>query len=338
MKKELNILNLDDNIDDAELIQRELRKGGFPFRLKRVVTHEDFLLALQEDRPDVILSDHGLPVFNGFEALALAKKECPEVPFIFVTGLTGEEKEIDTLERGEIDYVLKSRLSRLVPVVQRAVREAEQRAERRDQERALRENEERFRALVDGVKDYAICMLDPQGRVRSWNAGAEWIEGYQAREIIGRHFSCFFPPDAVERGLPERALAQAGGEGRLEDEGLLVRKGGRPFWADLVVTALRDSNRELYGFALVIRDITGRKQAEGERERQIQELQTTISDMKLLSGLLPICTSCKKVRDYRGLWHPLEVYLRDHSEATLTHEFCEECAPHVRSPNSPGWT
>src|SRR2546422_5309835 len=143
MKKELNILNLEDDIDDAELIERELRKGGFRFRLNRVVTQEDFLLTLQKDRPDIILSDHGLPVFNGFEALAVAKKECPDVPFIFVTGLAGEEKEIDTFERGAIDYVLKSGLSRLVPVVQRAVREAEQRAERRHQELALRENEAR---------------------------------------------------------------------------------------------------------------------------------------------------------------------------------------------------
>jgi PAS domain S-box-containing protein len=351
MKKELNILNLEDDIDDAELIERELCKGGFPFRLKRVVTQEDFLLALREVRPDVILSDHGLPVFNGFEALAVARKECPDVPFIFVTGLMGEEKEIDTFERGAIDYVLKSRLSRLVPVVRRAVREAEQRAERRNQERALRENEERFRALVEGVKDYAICMLDREGRVSSWNVGAEWIEGYQAREIIGRHYSCFFPPEAVAGGLPERALARAVVEGRLEEEGLLLRKGGAPFWAEVVITALRDQQRELYGFALVMRDITPRKQAEAERERLIRELQTTISDVKSLSGLLPICASCKKVRDYRGMWHPLEAYLRDHSEATLTHEFCQElrsaypaggfirlntrcCAPRCRTASS----
>jgi PAS domain S-box-containing protein len=334
MKKELNILNLEDDIDDAELIERELRKGGFRFRLNRVVTQEDFLLTLQKDRPDIILSDHGLPVFNGFEALAVAKKECPDVPFIFVTGLAGEEKEIDTFERGAIDYVLKSGLSRLVPVVQRAVREAEQRAERRHQELALRENEARFRALVDGVKDYAICMLDPKGRVSSWNAGAEWIEGYQAREIIGRHFSCFFPPEAVAGGLPERALAQAIIKGRLEEEGLLLRKGGARFWANVVITAVRDEQRELRGFALVTRDITARKQAEAERERLIQELQATISEVKSLSGLLPICASCKKVRDYRGLWHPLEAYLREHSDATLTHEFCQECASHIHSTNS----
>src|SRR5207249_11986141 len=107
MQKDLNILNLEDDVDDAELIERELRKGGFPVNLKRVVTEEEFLLSLQEDRPDVILSDHGLPTFNGFEALAVARKECPDVPFISVTVLIGEVNAIDTFERGAVDHVLQ---------------------------------------------------------------------------------------------------------------------------------------------------------------------------------------------------------------------------------------
>src|SRR5207302_6798154 len=239
MKKELNILNLEDDVDDAELIERELRKGGFPFDLKRVVTQEEFLLSLQEDRPDVILSDHGLPTFNGFEALAVARKECPDVPFIFVAGLMGEEKAIETFERGAIDYVLKSRLSRLVPVVQRAVREARERAERLKQEQVLRESEERFRALVEGVKDYAICMLDREGRVSSWNTGAEWIKGYQASEIIGRHFSCFYPREAISSGWPDRRPPRATPEGRSEENGRRVRRAGLDLWPNVVIPALR---------------------------------------------------------------------------------------------------
>ena len=90
------------------------------------------------------------------------------------------------------------------------------------------------------------------------------------------------------------------------------------------------------GFALVTRDITARKQANAEREHLIQELHAAISDVKSLSGLLPLCASCKKVRDYQGRWHPLEVYLREHSEATLTHEFCHECAQHIQPMNSAG--
>ena len=329
MKTELNILNLEDDRDDAESIRCELCKGGFPFRFKQVETQEEFLCALENDPPDLVLSDHGLAALSGLEALATVRKECPDIPFIFVTGLMGEETAIETFENGATDYVLKSRLSKLVPVVRRAVREAEERAARRNQERALRESEERFRALVEGVKDYALCMLDPGGCVRSWNAGAEWIMGYQASEIMGRHFSCFYAAESVAEGLLELALHLAAFEGRFAEEGWLLRQGGLPFLANVVITPLRDQQEELRGFALVMRDITERKQAETEREQLIQELHTTINDVKTFGGVLPICDSCKKVRDYHGLWHPLDEYLQEHSEATLTHEFCQECAQHT---------
>jgi len=240
MKTELKILMLEDDIHDAELIKRELRKGGIPFDLQRVDTQEAFTHFIENDPPAVILSDHGLPAFNGFEALAIARKKCPHVPFIFVTGLTGQEKEIETFERGAIEYVLKSQLSRLVPAVRRVVRVAEERAERRRQEKALRETEDRFRALVEGVKDHAICMLDRDGHVCTWNTGAEWIQGYPAGEIIGRHFSCFYTAEGVAAGLPARALTQATATGRFEEETVLLRQGGSPFWADVVITALRD--------------------------------------------------------------------------------------------------
>jgi len=202
MKAELNILILDDDANDAELINRELLKGGLPFRSTRVETRTQFLSTLQADPPDVILSDHGLPAFSGSEALAIAREYCPEVPFIFVTGSIGEEKAIETLKMGAMDYVLKDRLPKLLPAVERAVREAEERAER--------------------------------------------------------------------------------------------------------------------------------QQLEAERERLIHELREALNEVKTLSGLLPICAACKKIRDYQGYWHPLEVYLRNHSDVTLAHEFCEECAQHIQ--------
>src|SRR6185312_8056645 len=104
----------------------------------------------------------------------------------------------------------------------------------------LRQSEERFRLLVDAVKDYAIFMLDPQGHVLTWNAGARLIKGYEASEIIGKHFSVFYPPEALARGLPEEELRVASATGRFEDEGWRVRKDGTRFWANVVVTAMRD--------------------------------------------------------------------------------------------------
>src|SRR5215210_3701497 len=131
--------------------------------------------------------------------------------------------------------------------------------ERPTPDESLRPSEEQFRLLVEGVKDYAIFMLDPEGRVASWNTGAESIKGYQAQEIIGRHFSVFYPPEAIARGWPEHELEVAQREGRYEEEGWRVRKDGSTFWANVVITPLYGRERRLRGFAKVTRDMTERK-------------------------------------------------------------------------------
>ncbi|MGA7906018.1 MAG: PAS domain S-box protein, partial [Candidatus Sulfotelmatobacter sp.] len=129
-------------------------------------------------------------------------------------------------------------------------------------EQALRESEERYRELIQGVKDYAICMLSPTGHVVSWNQGAERIKGYKAQEIIGSHFSRFYPPQDVETGEPERALQQAVAQGRHEQEGWRRRKDGSQFWGNMVLTAVRNQKGELHGFSKITRDITDRKRAD----------------------------------------------------------------------------
>ncbi len=129
-------------------------------------------------------------------------------------------------------------------------------------EDALRQSEERFRLLVGSVKDYAIFMLDPEGRVASWNVGAEQIEGYTAEEILGRCFSCFYSPEDCDSGKPAEALRRAVAEGRFEDEGWRIRKNGSRLWVNVVITPVFDGAGILRGFAKVTRDITDRKRAE----------------------------------------------------------------------------
>ncbi|MHB8522057.1 MAG: PAS domain S-box protein [Limisphaerales bacterium] len=268
MAKELRILILEDVAADVVLINHELRKGGLAFRSRRVDNRAAFLHELQHAPPDLILSDHGLPGFDGFTALALARQQCPDVPFIFVTGSLGEEVVIETLKCGATDYVLKDRLAtNLVRSVRQALHAAEEHVKRKLAEQALHESEERFRLLVEGVKDYAMCMLDPEGRVMSWNAGAEWIMGYLATEIIGQSYTCFYTPEDVKRGKAEQGLKAAAAEGRHEEEGWRVRKGGARFVADVIITALRDPAGNLGGFAHVTRDVSERKQAQEELQK-----------------------------------------------------------------------
>ena len=133
--------------------------------------------------------------------------------------------------------------------------------ERREAEEALRESEERFRLLVEGVRDYAIFMLDPEGRVSTWNAGAERIKGYRAREIIGQHFSKFYPEEDKRAGKPEHELEIATETGKYEEEGWRVRNDGTLFWAGVLIAAIRNKTGELVGFAKVTRDLTERRAA-----------------------------------------------------------------------------
>jgi PAS domain S-box-containing protein len=138
---------------------------------------------------------------------------------------------------------------------------------------ALRESEERFKLLVEGVKDYAIVMLDPAGNVMSWNQGAERINGYREEEIISRHFSCFYTEEDVQQRKPRRELERAAADGRFEDEGWRVRKDGSRFWANTILTAVRDNAGGLRGFTKITRDISEQKRAQREREATIAFLR-----------------------------------------------------------------
>jgi PAS domain S-box-containing protein len=135
----------------------------------------------------------------------------------------------------------------------------------------LRAAELRFRLLVEGTKDYAIFMLDPTGRIASWNPGAERIKQYRAEEIVGQHFSRFYPPEDIKSGKPDRELEVAQAEGRYEEEGWRLRKDGTRFWANVLITALRGEDGSLQGFSKITRDMTERKQAEESARRLLQE-------------------------------------------------------------------
>src|SRR6202790_3969457 len=137
-------------------------------------------------------------------------------------------------------------------------------------EEALRECEEKYRMLLDEVQDYAIFMLDPQGMVISWNAGAERIKGYRGEQIIGHNFSCFFPSEDIKRGRPEELLRLATASGRHEYQGMRVRKDGSRFLATIIFTAMRDPTGNLRGFSEITRDLSERKES-GEKYRGLLE-------------------------------------------------------------------
>ncbi|HEY1289560.1 MAG TPA: PAS domain S-box protein [Burkholderiales bacterium] len=173
--------------------------------------------------------------------------------------------------------------------------------ERKLHEEALRQAEERFRLLVDGVLDYAIFMLDPDGVVTSWNAGAQRIKGYAPEEVIGKHLSCFYPDEDVEAGKPWEALATARREGRAEAEGWRLKKGGERFWARVVVTPLHDASGHLRGFAKVTQDLSDRRHLQSLQDaaREVNEFIATLAH-ELRNPLAPIRTAVEVMAKVPG--------------------------------------
>jgi len=157
---------------------------------------------------------------------------------------------------------------------------------RRRWEEELRDSEERFRILVRSVKDYGIFMLDPEGRVASWNEGARRIKGYEAEEILGKHFSAFYPPDVAASGHPARELEIATRDGRYEEEGWRIRKDGSRFWANVVITALFGEHGELIGYAKVTRDLTERRLAQQREVDDARRLAEVEASNRAKSGFL----------------------------------------------------
>ena len=162
-------------------------------------------------------------------------------------------------------------------------------------EAALRQEEQRFRLFVEAVKDYAIFTLDANGRVSSWNEGAARLKGWEAAEIIGRNFSCFFPAKDVEQGKPQKELEMAANEGRFEDEGWRVRKDGSRFWANVMVTAIRNSAGEVIGYAKVTRDFTDRMKAQDDLRRANVDLLKEVTERKVAETRL--ASSEKSLRE-----------------------------------------
>ncbi len=198
----------------------------------------------------------------------------------------------------------------------RGVREMRLVAER---EAAIGESDDRFRLMVDGVRDYAILMLDAGGKVANWNSGSERIKGYTAEEILGRHFSCFYTPEDVEHGKPQKALERARTEGRFEEEGVRVRKDGTRFSANVVIAALRDEHNELVGFSKVTRDITERRRAEEELRLQKSLLES--QSEAAIEGILVVSMDGKILsynRRFVEMWGiPTEILRRGSNAEAL---------------------
>jgi len=255
----MRVLLAEDDPHDAELTLERLARAGLDVESVIVNNEADFIKALDSGGFDLILSDFHMPGFSGSEALRIARSHPSALPFIFVSGVLGEEHAVDMLKEGATDYVLKQRLDRLPIVVRRALDEARERKSRHDAERRLRESETYFGQLIDALRDYSVATLALDGTIESWNRASEWLFGYPAEEVIGRPGDMFnLPPEpgqAQERPLVEQ-LAEISSGSSLAEERWLMRKNGATFYASVVTTAIFGNGGAVRGYSRIVRDMT----------------------------------------------------------------------------------
>ena len=260
MKNELRILILEDDEADAELIKHELRKAKIVFESQRVQTRDAFQKKLFDFEPDLILADYTLPAFDGSSALRMVKEKNPDLPFIFVSGTIGEDFAIESLKSGATDYVLKDRLGRLVPAVDRALSEAKEKIEYRKARKALEESELRFRSVVESAND-AIILTDGKNDIISWNKSAATIFGYLEEEVLGKSLQYIIPwRDENEKKMVYSALSDRSGiiGKTIEADG--VRKDHSKIPLEISIATWNTGDQTFY--SVIMRDITERKKAE----------------------------------------------------------------------------
>lgn len=277
MDRPLRVLLLEDDALDADLALRQLRSAGFDVATRIATDESGFRAALADFKPDVILSDFSLPQFDGLAALALAAATTPHTPFIFVSGTLGEERAIEALKHGAVDYVLKDNLNRLAPAVERALREAQAVQARRHAEGALREKEQRLRDIVETTQDW-LWELDAAGRYVFSNRAVKDILGYRPNDLLARNHLAYVHPD--DRPLIEQAWERMNREG-YGTTGIIARwrnKAGEYRWLEKNVIPLLDRQGQVLGHRGADRDITVRRQHEAHIAR-LNRVQTLLTEV-----------------------------------------------------------
>jgi PAS domain S-box-containing protein len=319
MIQRLHILLVEDSESDAELLLHELGQDGFEIAHERVQTAAELSAALERRSWDVVVADYLLPQFSGRQALDIVRAKGLDVPFIAVSGSFGEDLAVEMMKAGADDYIMKSKLARLVPAIERELDAAQARRARAHAEAAMRY----LASIVESSED-AIFGASLDGTVLSWNRGAETIFGYSADEIVGRAVAVLIPPDLpTERAEIISRIKR--GERLVAYETMRVHKNGKLIPVSLTISPVKDSDGTITGASAIARDVTERKRDERERLKLIEELTAALSQVQMLKGLLPMCASCKKIRDDRGYWQQVETYIEDHSQAQFTHGICPEC-------------
>ncbi|MCB2148396.1 MAG: response regulator [Deltaproteobacteria bacterium] len=335
----IRILCMEDDPGAARLVQKTLNRAGYAVDIahdgrKGLDMYDAGAYAL-------LVVDQSMPVLEGLEVLRKLSARQSTAPVVMITGHGDERLAVEAMKLGARDYIVKDVsggfLELLPTVVRRVLQQQQLLEEKRQAEAALKESEERLDSIIKSVPDI-IYRLDAQGRI-TFISDAVIPYGYWPRDLLFRNILDLVHPDDRARAahrindrrrgkrdadnLELRFLTGGNGPGSPELERIfLVRAQGL-----FRLYCNEPTNvRTFIGTQGIAKDITERKRAEAEREKLIKELKNALADVKTLSGLIPICASCKKIRDDKGYWNQIETYIRDNSDAQFTHGICPKCA------------
>lgn len=256
---QIRVLIIEDSEEDVALLLHELKKGGYDPIHQRVETRETLQAALKNQDWDIVLSDYTMPDFGGTEALSVVKKTGRDIPFIFVSGTIGEDRAVAAVKSGANDYIIKGQYKRLIPALERELREAEVRRQRKIAEEALRESNQTLQALFRS-SPLAIIVIDPAGHVRMWNPASEHIFGWSEKEVLGMPIP-IVPPDRKKEAEENRNAALRGKQ-FISVELRHQKKNGDIIHTSSSTALLSDQTGEVSGIIAVVADITEHKRSE----------------------------------------------------------------------------
>ncbi len=313
------IMIVDDDVIITKLLEDLLTSIGYKV-VESVSSGEEAVDMAKRLRPDIILMDIVMPGrLDGIEASEMIKAEL-DIPVIFLTAYTDDKfvKKAKTVE--PFGYIVK-------PFQEKEIKAAIELAlYKKDIERQLRESEERYRSVIDTAIE-SIITVDSRGNIASWNRAAETMFGYSADEVVDKPFTFILTKQLKKDLKNEMNRILSTGKSNIIGKTIEyygIRKDGSEFPMEFCLTTWK--TKEGIFFTIIVRDIAKRKRIEDEKEKLILELQESLTKIKALKGVLPICVFCKKIRNDNGHWQQIEVYIRDHSEVKFTHGLCPECA------------
>jgi PAS domain S-box-containing protein len=265
------VLLIEDNAADAHMVRERLKDatGMSSFSITHARNLKEGINFLESESFDVILLDLNLPEVNGLETVKRLRSANSTIPLVILTATEDEPLALEAIKLGAQDYVPKSQMNSVL--LSRVLHYA---MERDRNNRKRQESERKYRMFVEGATGLAFILLDLEGHITHWNSGAERLFGYSDEEVVGKYFEFLFTPEDQKKGRPEKELRNADRIEKGDDDNWVVRADGTWFWASGAVTAVRDAQDQLVGFAKVIRDKTIQK----ETSDQLAELNKTLEE------------------------------------------------------------